>query len=154
MSEGDILVDSEGNGMPIASIVTEVTDAPVKVYNFQVEDYHTYFVSVLGMLVHNADYKVNSKIGERTDLSKEAEVAGKNQRVQDEINSLVNEFLNGNSNPGIGSKNLFKDICYLRGRNGARVFYRITNGSMEILAKASKGNEQRVINIFKRLYGG
>ena len=74
--------------------------------------------------------------------------------MQDEINSLVNEFLNGNSNPGIGSKNLFKDICYLRGRNGARVFYRITNGSMEILAKASKGNEQRVINILKRLYGG
>ena len=92
MSEGDILVDSEGNGMPIASIVTEVTDAPVKVYNFQVEDYHTYFVSVLGMLVHNADYKVNSKIGERTDLSKEAEVAGKIRECKMKLIVLLMSF--------------------------------------------------------------
>ena len=59
MSEGDILVDSEGNEIPIASIVTEVTDAPVKVYNFQVEDYHTYFVGNNYILVHNADYSEN-----------------------------------------------------------------------------------------------
>ena len=56
LSEGDILVDSEGREMPIASIVTEVTDEPVKVYNFQVEDYHTYFVGEMNVLVHNADY--------------------------------------------------------------------------------------------------
>jgi hypothetical protein len=49
--------------MPIASIVTEVTDAPVKVYNFQVEDNHTYYVSDTGILVHNADgtYGTGSK---------------------------------------------------------------------------------------------
>ena len=40
--------------MPIVSIVTEVTDAPVKVYNFQVEDYHTYFVGNNYIFVHNA----------------------------------------------------------------------------------------------------
>ena len=70
------------------------------------------------------------------------------------INNLITEFLAGNSNPGIGSKNLFKGICYLRGRNGARVFYRITDNIVEILGKANKGNEQTVINILKKFYGG
>jgi hypothetical protein len=31
-----------------------LTDKPVKVYNFQVEDFHTYHVSGLAILVHNA----------------------------------------------------------------------------------------------------
>jgi hypothetical protein len=45
-----------------------VTDAPVKVYNFQVEDYHTYFVGSIPVLVHNADYNQSPKeiISERT----------------------------------------------------------------------------------------
>ncbi|MBR3901722.1 MAG: hypothetical protein IKJ60_09285 [Ruminococcus sp.] len=70
------------------------------------------------------------------------------------MNHLINEFLSGNNNHGIGSKNLFKDICYIRGRNGGRVFYRMKNGAMEILAKANKSNEQNVINILKKLYRG
>ncbi|MFR3301910.1 MAG: polymorphic toxin-type HINT domain-containing protein, partial [Ruminococcus bicirculans (ex Wegman et al. 2014)] len=37
----------------------ELTDKPVKVYNFQVEDFHTCHVSGLAILVHNAgdDYR-------------------------------------------------------------------------------------------------
>ena len=31
----------------------EILEAPVTVYNFQVEDYHTYCVSSSGVLVHN-----------------------------------------------------------------------------------------------------
>jgi hypothetical protein len=87
-------------------------------------------------------------------IIKQAEKAGENQQIQNEMNHLIYEFLNGNNNPGIGNKNLFKDICYLRGRNGGRVFYRIKNGGIEILAKSNKGNEQNVINILKNLYGG
>ena len=56
LSEGDILTDSKGGEMPIEFIKTETTDSPVTVYNFQVEDYHTYYVSDTGLLVHNAKY--------------------------------------------------------------------------------------------------
>ena len=45
LSAGDILTDSSGNEMPIESVRIEITDSPVTVYNFQVEEYHTYFVS-------------------------------------------------------------------------------------------------------------
>ena len=40
----------------------EVFDKPVKVYNFEVEDWHTYFVTEQGILVHNAgqDYDGNN----------------------------------------------------------------------------------------------
>ena len=39
LSTGDILTDSRGNEMPVQSVSTEVTVEPVKVYNFQVEEY-------------------------------------------------------------------------------------------------------------------
>jgi hypothetical protein len=37
-----------------------LTDKPVKVYNFQVEDFHTYYVGENNILVHNAgkEYKI------------------------------------------------------------------------------------------------
>ena len=87
-----------------------------------------------------------------TVLIKAAEEMRKNERIQQETNHLINELLGGNTNPGLGTKNLFKDITYLRGRNGARIFYRTTNEGYEILAKANKANEQMVINILKKLY--
>lgn len=37
-----------------------MTDEPVTVYNFQVEDFHTYHVSGFGVLVHNASRKYSS----------------------------------------------------------------------------------------------
>lgn len=37
----------------------ELTDEPTTVYNFQVEDFHTYHVGENCVLVHNADYDVD-----------------------------------------------------------------------------------------------
>ncbi|KHD35673.1 membrane protein [Clostridium acetobutylicum] len=80
---------------------------------------------------------------------------GSNERIQQESDHLIQELAQGNKNPGLGSKNLFKDVSYLRGRNGARIFYRIVDGKIEILAKASKAskaNEQKVISILTKMY--
>jgi len=78
---------------------------------------------------------------------------GKNQSVQQEADELIQKFLKGNTNPGLGSKNLFENVSYLRGKNGARVFYRMNDNKMEILGKSSKANEQTVINVLRELYG-
>ena len=52
----------------------ELTDDSVKVYNFQVEDYHTYHVSGLGVLVHNAgdcsNLKDSKYVGEGKSLQR------------------------------------------------------------------------------------
>ena len=95
---------------------------------------------------------VNSLIKESNTLVKAAEKAGSSEAVQSEINSLVKQFISGNANPGIGSKHLINDIYYLRGREGSRVFYRVKDGVFEILGKASKENEQQVIDTVKKLY--
>ncbi len=41
--------------MLLESTEIELTDEPTKVYNFKVEDYHTYFVGECGVWVHNAN---------------------------------------------------------------------------------------------------
>ncbi|MDE6016769.1 MAG: HINT domain-containing protein, partial [Acetatifactor sp.] len=37
----------------VEAVTVEHLDEPVKVYNFEVEDWHTYYVAELGVLVHN-----------------------------------------------------------------------------------------------------
>lgn len=51
---GDILVLVNGEYVVVEKIQHELLESPVKVYNFQVEDYHTYYVSDNGVLVHNS----------------------------------------------------------------------------------------------------
>ena len=50
------LLDVNGNVLLVEKFNVELTDEPTTVYNFQVEDFHTYHVSGFGVLVHNAEY--------------------------------------------------------------------------------------------------
>jgi hypothetical protein len=56
---GDRLLDSSGNVLTVENTAQETTETPTKVYNFQVEDFHTYHVGAMGVLVHNANYPKN-----------------------------------------------------------------------------------------------
>ena len=51
---GDELLDVTGNILLVENFAIELTEKPVTVYNFQVEDFHTYFVGECGVWVHNA----------------------------------------------------------------------------------------------------
>ena len=53
LRSGDVLVLVNGEYVVVEKIQHELLEAPVTVYNFQVEDYHTYFVAKHGVLVHN-----------------------------------------------------------------------------------------------------
>ncbi len=50
---GDILVLVNGEYVVVEKVQHEILEAPVTVYNLQVEDYHTYYVTNAGVLVHN-----------------------------------------------------------------------------------------------------
>ena len=50
---GDALRLATGEEAKVEGVWEEVQDKKVPVYNFEVADYHTYFVSELGVLVHN-----------------------------------------------------------------------------------------------------
>ena len=53
LSEHSVLVDSEGNKLHFQTVCWEHLQSPIHVYNFAVEDYHTYFVGNIEVLVHN-----------------------------------------------------------------------------------------------------
>lgn len=43
----------DGEYVIVEQIQHEILETPITVYNFSVEDYHTYFVSLESVLVHN-----------------------------------------------------------------------------------------------------
>lgn len=94
------------------------------------------------------------RIKENPALVREAEIMGKNQKTQIEANHLINQLSLSNRNPGTGSKSLkgCRNVSYLRGDKGARIFYRETKEGIEILCKANKKNEQKVIDILRTMY--
>ena len=52
---GDELLDVNGNVLLVEKFNVELTDEPVTVYNFQVDEFHTYFVGTSQIMVHNSD---------------------------------------------------------------------------------------------------
>ena len=52
---GDMVINSIGESLSIEEANVEIVEENITVYNFQVEDYHTYYVGSAGVLVHNAD---------------------------------------------------------------------------------------------------
>ena len=50
---GDVLVTVNGEYVIVEQVQHELLESPVTVYNFEVEDFHTYFVSDSAILVHN-----------------------------------------------------------------------------------------------------
>ena len=50
---GDILVLVNGDYVVLEKVQHELLESPIRVYNFQVTDYHTYFVGSISILVHN-----------------------------------------------------------------------------------------------------
>jgi hypothetical protein len=55
---GDLLVQSDGNTLKVDSI--ELEHKQVTVYNMTVDEFHTYFVSNLGIWVHNTNCPVKA----------------------------------------------------------------------------------------------
>ncbi len=50
---GDILKLANGKTAVVSKVYSEALSSPVTVYNFEVEDYHTYYVGEDSVLVHN-----------------------------------------------------------------------------------------------------
>ncbi|WP_233431769.1 Hint domain-containing protein [Leptospira santarosai] len=64
LSTKDILLDKAGERISIHSIVKETHKEKIPVFNFEVEDYHTYYVGEACILVHNDSVKMlQEKIG-------------------------------------------------------------------------------------------
>lgn len=59
---GDLLVLQSGEYVVIEMIQHEILESPITVYNFEVEDFHTYYVGKQAVLVHNrCDYQTGEE---------------------------------------------------------------------------------------------
>ena len=103
--------------------------------------------------VKDVKVEIVYRIKENPGLIREAQRAGRDQDAQRSLNNLVEQLSLGNRNPGIGNRRVkgLKDVYELRGKNRARVYYREVDGKIEILGKSVKNNQQKVINILKKM---
>ncbi len=60
MRAGDILVTVNGEYVVVEKIEHELLDLPETTYNFEVKDFHTYYVGSAAVLVHNKCGKVTN----------------------------------------------------------------------------------------------
>ena len=54
--------------MTVEKVQHEILENPVKVYNFEVEEYHSYYVSAASVLVHNQCHGNSLKTTKKTEL--------------------------------------------------------------------------------------
>lgn len=84
---GDILVRSNGEYVVVEAIKHELLESPITVYNFEVEDFHTYHVGSASVLVHNKC--VSPRNGTRAST--------------EDVLDMADEFLgNGYNEPDVG----------------------------------------------------
>ncbi|GGR93078.1 hypothetical protein GCM10010269_35140 [Streptomyces humidus] len=100
-----------------------------------------------------AKFCMKSLVGKDKRLKELAEQAGRDQTVQRDLNNMFQKLMSGNLNSGTGTKALFGNVRYARSAHGARLFYRKTGDTIEVLGKSDKKNEDDVIARLKKLYG-
>jgi len=104
---------------------------------------------------HEHRLKIASVIGRDPGLTRLAEQATQDPRIQQEINRLTGELARGNPNAGLGTQHVQgTDINYLRGPHGGRLYYRPTNYGFEIVGKSSKDmhNQDAVMEKLRKRY--
>gem|GEM_PF-2449333 len=60
LNEGDVLRLKSGENVKVTKLERVDLKEPVKVYNFEVQDWHTYYVSDINVLVHNKAARYNT----------------------------------------------------------------------------------------------
>ena len=80
---GDILVLVNGNYVVVELIYHEFLETPIIVYNFEVENCHTYFVGNNSILVHNKCEKMGNQKGK---------APWNNQAQNKQFDSVVKEY--------------------------------------------------------------
>ena len=112
---GDRLQLVNGEYVVVEQVQHEILEAPVTIYNFEVEDFHTYYVGDASILVHNlctkkaamreAKRSVNIPMSQKPDAIKTVKMIGENGRtVFSKLEIYGNKFIRDD----VGG-HLFKD---------------------------------------------
>ncbi len=134
LNPGDIVYTKDWNTATVKSINLLEFDEPVKVFNFEVEDCHTYFVGELSILVHNAGCGQNHHF-----------LSNKNKTYTPKFKEVTNKYdlnLNGNWN----IRNLENHI----GRH-TNNYHEYMLKQVQFFDKIANGNKDVFLNLFEGL---
>jgi len=99
---------------------------------------------------------ISSSIKSHPSILRLTQEAVKSPIIEREMNHLIEEMYKGNFEAGLGHPGHIEGtkIHYLRGRNGARLYYRKRGEEdYEIVAKSAKGrNQEQVLDKLKEIY--
>ena len=102
------LMDNNGNTLVVEQIFRETLhDETVKVYNFQVDEYHTYYVGENSILVHNAEDYIKAN---RVPLDKETVLSDKSKYTK--INRRFPEAKGANVYKGKDGNYYYRDTLH------------------------------------------
>ena len=108
---GDILVTVNGEYVVVEKVQHEILESPVKVYNFEVEGFHTYYVSGIAILVHNLCTKNQKTLWDINKYSKgqqKVSFGGKNMVAQFDGKYYWLDDLAGHGTKGASRFKVFK----------------------------------------------
>ncbi len=126
---GDILVLVNGEYVVVERVQHEILEAPILVYNFQVEDFHTYYVSNAGVLVHNAcgkPLKVYDSVKQSPDYNSDFQKAPNGTKKVNIKNTSLHSELN---QYGRGWKKVYSD-GYLWGNQASLHYFQDISGKV------------------------
>ncbi|MNN00153.1 hypothetical protein D3C81_1127370 [compost metagenome] len=133
---GDLLVQSDGNTLKIDSI--ELEHKHVTVYNMTVDEFHTYFVSDLGIWVHNSECTLSAKtLATMGKTSKGITGLADEYVTKDKVMGIIKEFLGSGYSTGI-AKNGYTTYVSKDGKFVARYGYK-KDGSLELNLENNMG---------------
>ncbi|WP_256873722.1 polymorphic toxin-type HINT domain-containing protein [Paenibacillus kribbensis] len=126
---GDLLVQTDGNSLEIHSI--EKLQKRVMVYNITVDDFHTYYVSDIGIWVHNAECSLSAKtLATMGKTSKGIAGLADEYVTKDKVMGIVKEFVGNGYSTGV-AKNGYKTYISKDGNLVARYGFK-KDGSLEL----------------------
>lgn len=148
---GDQLKQSNGHTLTIDQIEIVKHDQKVKVYNFTVADFHTYFVSDLDIWVHNIDcFDLDIKpIVTNQKLKNVVEELYKGQKMPILVgNGTTMDAIRSELKTGIPVGGRFHTI---KGQNSSRALQKLINGNLldnedKEIAKALYEDLQKALN--------
>ncbi len=108
---GDFSKTASGK-LQITNITVKELDKPIKVYNMEVEDHHTYYVSDAGVLVHNYDLYDQAliTINGLTENQKQIRMHENLQNIYEEANEMEINGANPKKVKEILEKKLRKEV--------------------------------------------
>ena len=119
---GDILVLQSGEYVVVELVQHEILESPITVYNFEVEDFHTYYVGENSVLVHNVCRNPGGRHGGQAHRN----------RVESIKNSLSSKVWNVSANESRviwgNGKYRYPDIQATK--NGMTRFYQVGKQTM------------------------